>query len=94
MYRIDLAQDRDECRPVVNAVMNLGVMQNAVIVLRSSGAAGFSGMTLLREVSRFMSRMWSGFRTKWKNHLLVQYKIHELVLGASGTGNGYWRSRW
>jgi hypothetical protein len=47
--RIDLAQDRDQCRALVNMVMNLRVLQNAGNFLRSCTIGSFSRRAQLRE---------------------------------------------
>jgi hypothetical protein len=47
MDSIDLAQDKDRWRAVVNAVMNLQVPQNAGNFLTSWGPVSFSGRSLL-----------------------------------------------
>jgi hypothetical protein len=48
---IDLAQDWDRWRAVVNKMMNLRVPLNAWNFLSSLGHVSFSGRTLLHEVS-------------------------------------------
>jgi hypothetical protein len=49
---INLAEDRDRWRTVVNAVMDLRVPQNAVNFLSSSGRFSFSKRTLIHGVSK------------------------------------------
>ena len=46
LHWINLAQDKDGCRAVVNAVMNLRVPQNSVNLLSSWGTVSFSRRTL------------------------------------------------
>ena len=48
---IDISQDRGRWRAVVNAVMNLGVPQNAWNFLSSLERVSLSGRTLLHGVS-------------------------------------------
>jgi hypothetical protein len=48
---IDLAEDRDKCRTLVNAVMNLWVPLNEGNFLISGEPVSFSRRTLLRGVS-------------------------------------------
>jgi hypothetical protein len=46
---INVAQDRDQWRALVNAVMNLWVSQNAGKFLSSCTIGSFSGMAQLHE---------------------------------------------
>jgi hypothetical protein len=48
---IDLAQDRDKWRTVVNDIMNIRVLQNAVNSLTSLGPVSFMERPLLHGVS-------------------------------------------
>jgi hypothetical protein len=49
---INVAEDRDRWRALVNAVMYLRVSENAGNFLSSSGRFSFSGRTLLHGVSK------------------------------------------
>ena len=49
---IELAQDRDRCRALVNTVMNLWFPWNAVNFLTGYEPVSFSRRTLLREMSK------------------------------------------
>jgi hypothetical protein len=48
---IDLAQDRDRMRALVNTVMNIWVLYNAGKFLSNLGLFSFSGRTVLHGVS-------------------------------------------
>jgi hypothetical protein len=48
---IDLAEDRDQWRALVNTIMNLGVPQNAGKFLNTCTTGGFSRKAQLHEVS-------------------------------------------
>jgi hypothetical protein len=56
IYWIDVAQDRERWRALVNAVMNLRVSQNAGDILSSLGRVSFSGRTLLHGVTKKIDR--------------------------------------
>jgi hypothetical protein len=53
---INLAQDRDRWRAVVNTVLNLRILSNMGNFLSSLGSVCFSERTLLRGVSTCMDR--------------------------------------
>jgi len=55
--QIALAQDTDGRRDLVNAVMNLQLLYNAEKFWTSSGANGYSRMTLLHTVSERVSEV-------------------------------------
>jgi hypothetical protein len=75
---LDLAQDRNRWRALVNAVMNLGVSQNAVRFLTRWGAVRFSGRTVLRGLvinvvccadrHSCVVRIWKGHVGYWTAH--------------------------
>jgi hypothetical protein len=50
MDRINLAQDNDQCRALVNTVMNLRVPQNIGKILSSCTTGGLSRRARLHEV--------------------------------------------
>jgi hypothetical protein len=52
---IDLAQDRNQCRALVNTIMNLRVPQNAGKFLSSCTIGSFSIRAQLHEVSLVIS---------------------------------------
>jgi hypothetical protein len=52
MHWIDLAQDRDMWRELVNAAMDIRVPQNSGNFLTSREPVSFSGRTLLHGVSK------------------------------------------
>jgi hypothetical protein len=52
---IDLAQDRDQWRALMNILMNLGVLQNVGKCLSSCTIGGFSRRAQLHEVSQLVS---------------------------------------
>jgi hypothetical protein len=56
MEWIDLAQERDRRRAVVNAVMNLRFPQNAGNFWTIRGPVSFSGRQLLRGVGKYSSK--------------------------------------
>jgi hypothetical protein len=64
MGSIDLAQDRDQLRALVNTVTNLRVPLNVGKFLYSCVTGGFSRRAQLHEVSLFLSRSSGIFRTQ------------------------------
>ena len=76
MNWIDLAQDSDRWRAVVNQVMNLRVPKNVGKFFTSSGTVNFSGSTLLHGVRQLLLNVFRPLLVFFAGLLLSYFVSH------------------